>query len=54
MGIKGLKQLMSKPILSDTRNIIDLKKLNDHKFTIDNLGRGINNYVNWKYWNKWC
>ena len=46
MSIKRLKQLMSKPILLDTRNIIDLKKLDEHKFTFDNVGRGIKNNVN--------
>ena len=46
MSIKGLKQLMSKPILLDTRNIIDIKKLKAHKFTYDNVGRGIINNVN--------
>ena len=46
MSIKGLKQIMSKPILLDTRNIIDVKKLKLHKFTFDNVGRGILNNVN--------
>ena len=46
MSIKGLKRLMSKPILLDTRNIIDVKKLKAHKFTFDNVGRGIINNVN--------
>ena len=46
MSIKRLKQLMSKTILLDTRNIIDVKKLKEHKFTFDNVGRGINNNVN--------
>ena len=46
MSIKRLKQLMSKAILLDTRNIIDVKKLNEHRFTFDNVGRGINNNVN--------
>ena len=45
MSIKGLKQLMSKPVLLDTRNIIDVKKLKAHKFTFDNVGRGIKNNV---------
>ena len=46
MSIKQLKQLMNKPILLDTRNIIDVKKLNEHKFTFDNVGRGTLNNVN--------
>ncbi len=46
MSIKQLKQLISKPILLDTRNIIDVKKLKAHKFTFDNVGRGTNNNVN--------
>ena len=46
MSIKRLKQLMSKTILLDTRNIIDVKKLKEHKFTFDNVGRGIVNNVN--------
>ena len=46
LSIKRLKQLMSKPILLDTRNIIDVKKLKSHKFTFDNVGRGIINNVN--------
>ena len=46
MSIERLSQLMSKPTLLDTRNIIDVKKLNEHKFTFDNVGRGINNIVN--------
>lgn len=46
MSIERLSQLMSKPTLFDTRNIIDVKKLNEHKFTFDNVGRGINNIVN--------
>ena len=43
MSIKQLKQLMRKPVLLDTRNIIDLKKLDKHKFTFDNVGRVIKN-----------
>ena len=43
MSIKRLKQLMSKPILLDTRNIIDVKKLKEYEFNFDNVGRGINN-----------
>jgi len=46
MSIKQLKQLMSKPIVLDTRNIIDVKKLEEHKFTFDNVGRGTINNVN--------
>ena len=46
MSIKVLKKLMSKPILLDTRNIIDVKKLKANKFTFDNVGRGILNNVN--------
>ena len=41
MSIKRLKQLMSKPILLDTRNIIDIKKLKTNEFNFDNVGRGI-------------
>ena len=46
MSIKELKQLMRKPILLDTRNIIDVKKLKVNKFTFDNVGRGTLNNVN--------
>ena len=46
MSIKQLKQIMSKPVLLDTRNIIDVKKLKAHKFIFDNVGRGIKNNVN--------
>ena len=46
MSIKQLKQLMSKPVLLDTRNIIDVKKLKANKFIFDNVGCGINNNVN--------
>ena len=46
MSIKQLKQLMSKPVLLDTRNIIDVKKLKANKFIFENVGRGINNNVN--------
>ena len=46
MSVERLSQLMSKPTLLDTRNIIDVKKLNEHKFNFDNVGRGINNIVN--------
>ena len=46
MSVERLSQLMSKPTLLDTRNIIDVKKLNKHKFTFDNVGRGMNNIVN--------
>ena len=46
MSINRLKQLMSNPILLDTRNIIDVKKLKANKFSFDNVGRGIINSAN--------
>ena len=41
MSIERLKQLMKKPVLLDTRNIIDVKKLKVQKYKFDNVGRGI-------------
>ena len=52
MSIERLKQLLNKPNLLDTRNIIDVKKLKAYEFNFDNVGRGINN-VNWEYHDKW-
>ena len=43
MSIERLKQLMKKPVLLDTRNIIDVKKLKVQKYKFDNVGRGITN-----------
>tara|TARA_B100001758_G_scaffold46825_1_gene37607 strand:- start:600 stop:1922 length:1323 start_codon:yes stop_codon:yes gene_type:complete len=40
MSIKKLKQLMNKPVLLDTRNIISVKKLKENNFNYDNVGRG--------------
>ena len=39
MSIQKLKQLMNKPVLLDTRNIISIKKLKDNGFYYDNVGR---------------
>ena len=39
MSIQKLKQLMNKPVLLDTRNIISIKKLKDNEFYYDNVGR---------------
>jgi len=39
MSIQKLKQLMNKPVLLDTRNIISVKKLKDNGFYYDNVGR---------------
>ena len=43
MSIKQLKLLMNKPVLLDTRNIIDVKKLKENNFNYDNVGRGDKN-----------
>ena len=42
MSIKKLKQLMNKPVLLDTRNIINVKKLKENDFNYDNVGIGDN------------
>ena len=42
MSIKKLKLLMNKPVLLDTRNIINVKKLKENDFNYDNVGRGDN------------
>ena len=31
---------MNNPILLDTKNIINIKKLNEYDFKFDNVGRG--------------
>ena len=35
-----LKKIMNNPILLDTRNIINIKELNEYDFKFDNVGRG--------------
>ena len=45
MSIQKLKQLMNKPVLLDTRNIISIKKLKDNEFYYDNVGR-VSDYAN--------
>ena len=38
ISLSYLKSLMKKPILLDTRNILDVKKLKKNKFLFDNVG----------------
>ena len=38
IGITHLKSILKKPILLDTRNILNIKKLKEHGFTFDNVG----------------
>ena len=40
ISIKILKSLLKKPIVLDTRNILDIKKLIDNQFKFDNVGLG--------------
>ena len=40
INIEHLKKLMNNPILLDTRNIINIKELNEYDFKFDNVGRG--------------
>ena len=40
INIEHLKKLLNNPILLDTRNIINIKKLNEYDFKFDNVGRG--------------
>ena len=39
MDLYELKKLMSKPIILDTRNILNLAELKELEFTFDNVGR---------------
>ena len=39
MDLYELKKLMSKPIVLDTRNILNLAELKELEFTFDNVGR---------------
>ena len=41
IGITHLKSILKKPILLDTRNILNIKKLKEHGFTFDNVGHNI-------------
>ena len=40
INIEHLKKIMNNPILLDTRNIINIKELNEYDFKFDNVGRG--------------
>jgi len=40
IDIEHLKKIMNNPILLDTRNIINIKELNEYDFKFDNVGRG--------------
>jgi len=43
INLEQLKKIMNEPVLLDTRNIINIKKLNEHNFKFDNVGRGDHN-----------
>ena len=43
INLGQLKKIMNEPVLLDTRNIINIKKLNEHNFKFDNVGRGDHN-----------
>lgn len=38
IGIAHLKSILKKPVLLDTRNILNIKKLKEYGFTFDNVG----------------
>ncbi len=40
ISIKILKSLLKTPVVLDTRNILDIKKLIDNQFKFDNVGLG--------------
>ena len=41
ISLSHLKSLMKRPILLDTRNILDVKKLKDNNFIFDNVGHNL-------------
>ena len=41
ISIKILKSLLKTPVVLDTRNILDIKKLIDNQFKFDNVGLGM-------------
>ena len=38
ISLSHLKSLMKRPVILDTRNILDLKKLKKNNFLFDNVG----------------
>ena len=43
ISLKILKSLLKTPVVLDTRNILDIKKLIDNQFKFDNVGLGMSN-----------